>query len=212
MRTMINSTVLLWIAFRFFIFVLRTQHWRLKISVQESCELLSDFLSLFFEHNRFKKFGKNNKVVNCFQIFYLCSSNTTDLPREWKPWRLWIAFRFFIFVLRTQQGDEEIFSTTVVNCFQIFYLCSSNTTVNNIALASYPLWIAFRFFIFVLRTQQRQSCSRCSWLLWIAFRFFIFVLRTQRVLVFLCSYLRCELLSDFLSLFFEHNRVCARQR
>ena len=40
------------------------------------CELLSDFVSSFFEHNTtlFAKGG--NVVVNCFQILYLRSLNT----------------------------------------------------------------------------------------------------------------------------------------
>ena len=42
-----------------------------------SCELLSDFLSLFFEHNQQLIYLHEIVVVNCFQIFYLCSSNTT---------------------------------------------------------------------------------------------------------------------------------------
>ena len=175
--------------------------------------------------------------MNCFQIFYLCSSNTTN------PWwllndqgcellsdflslffkhnfqteerflgRLWIAFRFFIFVLQTQrilktrttlQGCELLSDflslffkhnaaiilkliTGVVNCFQIFYLCSSNTTLSFKNFCPQLLWIAFRFFIFVLQTQQYGLSSK---------------LRSS-----------CELLSDFLSLFFKHNRVCTKQR
>ena len=44
------------------------------------CELLSDFLSLFFEHNNMDYHLYCVQVVNCFQIFYLCSSNTTLSP------------------------------------------------------------------------------------------------------------------------------------
>ena len=100
----------------------------------------------------------------------------------WSPafW-LWIAFRFFIFVLRTQLFKNYDVIFDVVNCFQIFYLCSSNTTAISFRVSSTSLWIAFRFFIFVLRTQLGAFKRECL--------------------------ARCELLSDFLSLFFEHNSV-----
>ena len=144
----------LWIAFRFFIFVLRTQRINKQDVTIWCCELLSDFLSLFFEHNKLRFFHPADLVVNCFQIFYLCSSNTTLKEEEIYASMLWIAFRFFIFVLRTQRSTNVVLYDSVVNCFQIFYLCSSNTTC--------------------LLTLQRLWC--------------------------------CELLSDFLSLFFEHNK------
>ena len=279
----VSITASLWIAFRFFIFVLRTQLSNIiKIHIP-CCELLSDFLSLFFEHNTFhaKRLTKlvvncfqifylcssnttvvndlrlNDSlwiafrffifvlrtqlwsmstttifVVNCFQIFYLCSSNTTQMEKVKSKEELWIAFRFFIFVLRTQHNQAIITMTTVVNCFQIFYLCSSNTTCSDIYHFVQKLWIAFRFFIFVLRTQHEYhkylfrcvvNCFQIFYLcssnttcilkstssleLWIAFRFFIFVLRTQRQQHLASMLDCCELLSDFLSLFFEHNRV-----
>ena len=95
------------------------------------------------------------RVVNCFQIFYLCSSDTTLYIKDWTRVALWIAFRFFIFVLQTQLTVQkcplyiccELLSdflslffrhnkflfiyiiASVVNCFQIFYLCSSDTTI-----------------------------------------------------------------------------------
>ena len=105
-------------------------------------------------------------VVNCFQIFYLCSSNTTKRRHESKAQKLWIAFRFFIFVLRTQQVKLLNYLEVVVNCFQIFYLCSSNTTTRFFAPIISLLWIAFRFFIFVLRTQQSLRKTKIAKHLW----------------------------------------------
>ena len=156
----------LWIAFRFFIFVLRTQQNFADGKPAVRCELLSDFLSLFFEHNSLKPISNMNQVVNCFQIFYLCSSNTTPGEFGLLSGPLWIAFRFFIFVLRTQPTRFFCFQDGVVNCFQIFYLCSSNTTAP--WLSSHPgrLWIAFRFFIFVLRTQQSLRKTKIAKHLW----------------------------------------------
>ena len=117
--------------------------------------------------------------MNCFQIFYLCSSNTTSRAAIKCFIPLWIAFRFFIFVLQTQLSTRLSPAWEVVNCFQIFYLCSSNTTPQHRLDRKARLWIAFRFFIFVLQTQR-----------WYALAY---------------MHLCCELLSDFLSLFFKHN-------
>ena len=150
----INTRTLLWIAFRFYIFVLRTQQLALHEPSSPSCELLSDFISLSFGHNNCAMGSFWTYVVNCFQILYLCPSDTTSENPINTRVLLWIAFRFYIFVLRTQQGYRLAFATNccellsdfislsfghnmivmspiiweVVNCFQILYLCPSDTT------------------------------------------------------------------------------------
>ena len=43
---------------------------------EESCELLSDFVYSFFEHNSTTPFSTAAAVVNCFQILYIRSLNT----------------------------------------------------------------------------------------------------------------------------------------
>ena len=45
---------------------------------EDSCELLSDFISLSFGHNVGSYAVKKSDVVNCFQILYLCPSDTTS--------------------------------------------------------------------------------------------------------------------------------------
>ena len=40
------------------------------------CELLSDFVYSFFEHNLVTSVYKRSVVVNCFQILYIRSLNT----------------------------------------------------------------------------------------------------------------------------------------
>ena len=117
----------LWIAFRFCIFVLWTQSppiiaaiaivvncfqilyirslntmTRLKARFSASCELLSDFVYSFFEHNRGHRQQGGNSVVNCFQILYIRSLNTISNLISVVVILLWIAFRFCIFVLWTQ--------------------------------------------------------------------------------------------------------------
>ena len=44
----------------------------------EGCELLSDFVYSFFEHNQTKCCQWAKEVVNCFQILYIRSLNTID--------------------------------------------------------------------------------------------------------------------------------------
>ena len=41
-----------------------------------SCELLSDFVYSFFEHNVEIRSDDKDAVVNCFQILYIRSLNT----------------------------------------------------------------------------------------------------------------------------------------
>ena len=195
----------MWIAFRFCIFVLWTQLKRTGIATVIRCELLSDFVYSFFEHNNIVSYDVWIEVVNCFQILYIRSLNTMT-GRWWRETsRLWIAFRFCIFVLWTQSrlwwpplkkccellSDfvysffehnnviNTLASVNVVNCFQILYIRSLNTILRYWKKISAQLWIAFRFCIFVLWTQWQPSYNH--------------------------KITSCELLSDFVYSFFEHN-------
>ena len=48
-----------------------------KVTTDEnSCELLSDFVYSFFEHNVVENILIPCEVVNCFQILYIRSLNT----------------------------------------------------------------------------------------------------------------------------------------
>ena len=47
-----------------------------------SCELLSDFVYSFFEHNKVEGNEKFFDVVNCFQILYIRSLNTMKYTVE----------------------------------------------------------------------------------------------------------------------------------
>ena len=46
---------------------------------EECCELLSDFVYSFFEHNTWNDAEHHEYVVNCFQILYIRSLNTIDV-------------------------------------------------------------------------------------------------------------------------------------
>ena len=169
----------LWIAFRFCIFVLWTQYLDDELRQKLCCELLSDFVYSFFEHNRHSRTSVTSSVVNCFQILYIRSLNTIlDPSRNYtkrcellsdfvysffehnlhllgrNAAELWIAFRFCIFVLWTQCWRRRTTWRPVVNCFQILYIRSLNTIWPSTSTTSRGLWIAFRFCIFVLWTQS----------------------------------------------------------
>ena len=45
---------------------------------RSGCELLSDFVYSFFEHNDWRDFLASMLVVNCFQILYIRSLNTIN--------------------------------------------------------------------------------------------------------------------------------------
>ena len=195
----------MWIAFRFCIFVLWTQWTTCELLLSLGCELLSDFVYSFFEHNSHSFRVLATKVVNCFQILYIRSLNTIRCHFRSMHRLLWIAFRFCIFVLWTQwQSRYKLaerccellsdfvysffehnyafrlsFRLSVVNCFQILYIRSLNTIICS------------------------NSCRKLT--LWIAFRFCIFVLWTQLVSCLFVTFTGCELLSDFVYSFFEHN-------
>ena len=117
----------LWIAFRFCIFVLWTQSWRYDRGKRQGCELLSDFVYSFFEHNTSSDLVNWYCVVNCFQILYIRSLNTIMKASPAFKVVLWIAFRFCIFVLWTQSIWNCWMQQAVVNCFQILYIRSLNT-------------------------------------------------------------------------------------
>ena len=95
------------------------------------CELLSDFVYSFFEHNLRTHSNKLYIVVNCFQILYIRSLNTIDLAGSSPKRELWIAFRFCIFVLWTQLIENnfvnscccELLSDFVYSFFEHNRIC-----------------------------------------------------------------------------------------
>ena len=195
-----------------------------------SCELLSDFVYSFFEHNWKQDASKPEQVVNCFQILYIRSLNTISEPQVWLSCQLWIAFRFCIFVLWTQSIITHYLLVIVVNCFQILYIRSLNTIgagvcqgVSGCELLSDFVYSFFEhnvhritptlegvvncFQILYIRSLNTMifTGEASSGRLWIAFRFCIFVLWTQWLPPPPQRRVSCELLSDFVYSFFEHN-------
>ena len=149
-----------------------------------SCELLSDFVYSFFEHNADPAGGDGDNVVNCFQILYIRSLNTMVWFVARREDVLWIAFRFCIFVLWTQ--SREILAPRATRC----ELLSD--------------------FVYSFFEHNGHQDGRDHGVLWIAFRFCIFVLWTQCFTRINVSEASCELLSDFVYSFFEHNCSASR--
>ena len=118
---------LLWIAFRFCIFVLWTQLSLGSPRVGIGCELLSDFVYSFFEHN----IGKERQRIT----------------------QLWIAFRFCIFVLWTQLMSIKSLINNSCELLSDFVYSFFEHNTSPITIRYTKLWIAFRFCIFVLWTQ-----------------------------------------------------------
>ena len=138
----------LWIAFKFFIFVILNQYRLPIIAKPNCCELLSNSLSLSYWTSFWTLYIRFKVVVNCFQILYLCHTEpviiitnsaefccellsnslslsywTSCLSFTGAQTLLWIAFKFFIFVILNQFFRQQEGKDKVVNCFQILYLC-----------------------------------------------------------------------------------------
>ena len=172
--------------------------------MRSCCELLSDFLSLFFEHNNTIKRNIILPVVNCFQIFYLCSSNTTLLYSRSCIASCELLSDFLSLFFEHNYLFLRLLLAPVVNCFQIFYLCSSNTTPNtsyHVAICC-ELLSDFLSLFFEHNGNYRQSNS-----MHVVNCFQIFYLCSSNTTTSgnKVENFSCELLSDFLSLFFEHN-------
>ena len=96
-----------------------------------SCELLSDFVYSFFEHNTESSDQRTGIVVNCFQILYIRSLNTMYGYAE-KPLvgcELLSDFVYSFFEHNRKRAGKH--SRLVVNCFQILYIRSLNTIITS---------------------------------------------------------------------------------
>ena len=79
---------------------------------------------------------KRKAVVNCFQILYLCPSDTTAAKREDKASGCELLSDFISLSFGHNFGIQLIKFIVVVNCFQILYLCPSDTTLQMLAFYS----------------------------------------------------------------------------
>ena len=144
--------------------------------------------------------------MNCSQILYLCRPETTNRCIWAWGLLLWIALKFCIFVVLKQPVSGTVgivpscellsnfvslsswnnangkanFRGFVVNCSQILYLCRPETTR-------------------VIQTKKKS-------MLWIALKFCIFVVLKQLPHFIAGNSMRCELLSNFVSLSSWNNK------
>ena len=172
---------LLWIADKFCIFAYLKQLFQKPSNRTTRCELLTNFVSLHIWNNQFHNRHVHLGVVNCWQILYLCISETITLFMRISNTQLWIADKFCIFAYLKQWTErfylvqvrcelltnfvslhiwnnsrtERTNSTRVVNCWQILYLCISETIQRGTAARIVELWIADKFCIFAY---LKQSC------------------------------------------------------
>ena len=91
------------------------------------CELLSDFVYSFFEHNSATLTPARRLVVNCFQILYIRSLNTILTIAEQSVNRCELLSDFVYSFFEHNKLNFGRQSTYVVNCFQILYIRSLNT-------------------------------------------------------------------------------------
>ena len=117
----------LWIAFRFCIFVLWTQWMAAICSLRCCCELLSDFVYSFFEHNIRAQRLCRAYVVNCFQILYIRSLNTIRMVIGEVHICCELLSDFVYSFFEHNCLWRWRWSGCVVNCFQILYIRSLNT-------------------------------------------------------------------------------------
>ena len=90
--------------------------------------MLSDFVYSFFEHNLATAVAKGMVVVNCFQILYIRSLNTTTIVIVHSTLGCELLSDF-VYSFFEHNFDKAFFTNqAVVNCFQILYIRSLNTT------------------------------------------------------------------------------------
>ena len=152
-----ETTNRLWIALKFFVLLQSKQQMLYLCSVNQCCELLSNFLYFCSRNNLTCCTFIMKAVVNCSQIFctfavettlalvvcthvrcellsnflYFCSRNNRYLPLLYR-WPLWIALKFFV-LLQSKQPDIALnlppFSCELLSNF--LYFCSRNNGFAN---------------------------------------------------------------------------------
>ena len=97
------------------------------MKLTERCELLSDFVYSFFEHNISKQREGGKLVVNCFQILYIRSLNTICPIHHSLPYSCELLSDFVYSFFEHNFFVDSAKVLQVVNCFQILYIRSLNT-------------------------------------------------------------------------------------
>ena len=126
----IESTQLLWIAFRLLYLWHHRQRGMTNWMRTYCCELLSDYCIFDITDNSYRRKRTGKEVVNCFQIIVSLTSQTTSKNNISFRVELWIAFRLLYLWHHRQRKKGRSLWILVVNCFQIIVSLTSQTTVN----------------------------------------------------------------------------------
>ena len=100
------------------------------MTTAQRCELLSDFVYSFFEHNRDNVAVLQGEVVNCFQILYIRSLNTIIWGSMTTAQRCELLSDFVYSFFEHNRDNVAVLQGEVVNCFQILYIRSLNTILS----------------------------------------------------------------------------------
>ncbi len=160
---------------------------KLKIYDNEnSCDLLSKFISLIFWYNSEAQIWLRSFVVICFRNLYLWYSDTTQRSKHWNVKGCDLLSKFISLIFWYNREVESDLRWIVVICFRNLYLWYSDTTVDHYLLQQPPLWFAFEIYIFDILIQLFAYLGEVG--------------------------AGCDLLSKFISLIFWYNRCRRRQR
>ena len=131
--------------------------WNHPTFCNHSCELLTNFVSLHVWNNYWRRPYRTRGVVNCWQILYLCTSETIDLPWQQLDAGCELLTNFVSLHVWNNAPYSRPFGYPVVNCWQILYLCTSETIAQAQAHHYDKLWIADKFCIFARLKQCRAA-------------------------------------------------------
>ena len=167
---LIQSELLLWIAFKNYYLRDEGQQAETDIADLSSCELLSKIIIFVMKDNKWNYEDNPGGVVNCFQKLLSSWWRTTHFIYWLVKARLWIAFKNYylrdegqqfekmaswficcellskiiIFVMKDNLSTSDILTCEVVNCFQKLLSSWWRTTGVCYRVGEFMLWIAFK--------------------------------------------------------------------
>ena len=141
-----------------------------------SCDLLSKFISLAFWYNKYIWGVNEIIVVICFQNLYLWLSDTTVMYNVRKSYKLWFAFKIYIFGFLIQPWKTSARQKSSCDLLSKFISLAFwyNMLINIGKLTE--LWFAFKIYIFGFLIQlefinyaREDSCDLLSKFISLAF-------------------------------------------
>ena len=172
--------LLLWFAFKLYLWRIEKQRFSLYRKGAARCDLLSNCIFDVLKNNIQSKLLPWEKVVICFQIVSLTYWKTTDFTSVIVSCLLWFAFKLYLWriekqhyeysrnyiqgcdllsncifdVLKNNISMRSLLNGWVVICFQIVSLTYWKTTSFNVLNSRPPLWFAFKLYLWRIEKQQ----------------------------------------------------------